>query len=165
MGTMVGGDTDVLSHLADGKVQDAGDLAQGSIQGRAPLRQDVSFRSARRELHLTPRARRRQLIPGEPVRSLNSGRTVLYAIASGLPWTRTPFPLPQGTHMLADMSRDSNSGLFSTSVDALFGGADRIRFVSLSPPKHATVGGNKGLVFQVQWETRETAPVHLPPHR
>ena len=57
----------------------------------------------------------------------------------------TPFPLQQGTHMQADVSRDGNSDLFSTSVDGLFGSADRIRFVSLSPPKLASIGGNRGL--------------------
>ena len=62
----------------------------------------------------------------------------------------SPFPLPQGTRMLADVSRDCNSDLFSTSVDGLFGGADRIRFISLSQPKLATIGGNMGLVSQVQ---------------
>ena len=61
------------------------------------------------------------------------------------------------------MSRDGNGDLFSTSVDKLFGGADRIRFVSLSPPKLASIGGHMGLVSQVQWETRETVPVHLAP--
>ena len=53
----------------------------------------------------------------------------------------SPFPLPQGTRMQADISRDCNSDLFSTSVDGLFGGADRIRFVSLRPPKLATIEG------------------------
>ena len=75
----------------------------------------------------------------------------------------TPFPLPQGTHMRADVSRDGNGDLFSTTVDRLFKGADRIRFVSLSPPKLASIGGHMGLVSQAQWETRETVPVHLAP--
>ena len=65
--------------------------------------------------------------------------------------------------MQADVSRDGNSDHFSTSVDGLFGGAGRIRFISLSPTKLASIGGNRGLVSQVQWETCETVPVHLVP--
>ena len=62
----------------------------------------------------------------------------MYEVHSSLKFVRckwtpldpvSPFPLPQGTHMQADISRDCNSDLFSTSVGGLFGGADSIRFV------------------------------------
>ena len=46
----------------------------------------------------------------------------------------SPFPLVQGSQLTADLSRDCGQDLFTTTVDRLFGSADRIRFVSLSPP-------------------------------
>ena len=179
-----GGHADVLTHLVDWKIQVVGDLTQWSTQGRRTwipgvrsmeglppglVDQEppqvgrilqvgqawIAFDS--KSAQATAQVRRTcqivQLWPDGTIRFRK--------------WTPmdpvTPFPLQQGTHMQAEVSRDGNSDLFSTSVDKLFGGADRIRFVSLSPPKLASIGGHMGLVSQVQWETRETVPVHLAP--
>ena len=144
----MGGDTDVLSHLADWKVQEVGDLTQWSIQGRRKWIPGVRNMEGLQPglVCLEPPQVGRILQVGQAWIAFDSKSSQATAhvrrtcqIVQLWPdgtiryrkWTPmdpvTPFPLPQGTHMLTDVSRDSNSDLLATSVDALFGGADRIR--------------------------------------
>ena len=65
--------------------------------------------------------------------------------------------------MTADLSRNCGQDLFTITVEKLFGCADRIRFISLRPPRIVQVRKVSALVYEVLWETRESKPVHLAP--
>ena len=166
-----GGDAEVLTHLADWQIQDVGNLTQWSMQGRRtwiPGVQSIEGLPPGLVCQEPPQVGR-ILQVGQSWIAFDSKsaqatahvrRTcqIVQLWADGTirfrKWTPmdpvTPFTLPQGTHMQAVISTDGNSDLFTTSVETLFGGADRIIFVSLSPPQLASIGGNRGLVSHVQ---------------
>ena len=78
--------------------------------------------------------------------------------ADGTIWYRkwTPlgdiplFLLFQVTRLTAELSRDCGQDLFTTTPDKVFDSADRIRFVSLGPPRMAQVGKGSALVCEVR---------------